>query len=422
MARILICFLILLLLACPSALSESLVTLRFDDGTAENGFRMGKGMGHAVLFGAPRGNWTLSAVLVYGKLKPERASEIFVLEIWDEDLNLISKVTDRADSFFGDEFGWAVVDVPDVSVSGPFFISIYEFGGIYVGADIGPATSRSFFSARNPNRILGWSLTEHRQNETEWMIRSAGFSPPPEVSGLESLSEIASRKSPATMKVEVGDPDHNLKRATLYLVENSSREVIWSDVRDLEGGEATVLFSWPGTFYLIRGQEVSVSPVLISKVADLSEKFRPLLARSSPCVLLMDYGMSQVSAYAYFGEDGRLSGLIDISGQVHYISRDVLNATAPQVDYMGYLAKNVTAVKGESAVVFYKLSAPQGLENLSIGYHQPIVLSRSALFNYRVGLEEVDAEPGNYLPVVVVEDWAYNRIQFSSPKRMITLG
>jgi len=420
MARILT-WLLIFLLVCPGALSESPVTIILDDGTAENGFRMGEGMGHAVLFGAPRGDWTLSAVLVYGKLEPERASEIFVLEIWDEDLNLISKVTDRADSFFGDEFGWAFVDVPDVSVSGPFFVSIYEFGGIYVGADIGPATSRSFFSARNPNRILGWSLTEHRQNETEWMIRSAGFSPPPEVSGLESLSEIASRKSPATMKVEVSDPDHNLKRATLYLVENSTREVIWSDVRDLEGGEATVLFFWPGTFYRVSGSDGSVSPVLASELTNLSEKFRPILARSSPCVVLMDYGESQVSAYAYFDEDGRLSGLIDLSGQVHYVSRDVLNATASEVDYMEYLTKNVTAVKGESAVVFYKLSAPEGLENLSIGYHQPLVLSRSPLFNYRISLEEVEAQPGDYLPIVVVEDWAYNAVRLSSSARVMRI-
>ena len=100
-------------------------------------------MGHSVLFEAPCGDWTLSSVAVYGKLEPERASEIFVLEIWDEDLNAISKVTDRADAFFGEEFGWAVVDVPDVLVSGLFLVSLYEFGGIYVGCNIGPATNIS---------------------------------------------------------------------------------------------------------------------------------------------------------------------------------------------------------------------------------------------------------------------------------------
>ncbi len=405
--------LILLVFACQSAVCENSVTLRIDDGEAENGLWMGDPKGHSVLFEAPSGDWTLSAVAVFGKLEPERTSEIFVLEIWDEDLNVISKVTDRADSFFGEEFGWALVDVPDVQVSGPFLISLYEFGGIYVGTDIGPATGRSLISARNPNRILEWILGRYQRNETEWMIRAVGGSPPPEVASLKVFSEVASPDSPATIEVEVRDPDQNLKSATLYLVDNDSREVVWSEVRDIEGGEATVQFSWPGTFFQVSGADGTISPVLASEVVDISEKFRPLLARSSPCVLLLDYGESMVSAYAYFGEDGVLNGLIDLSGQVHYVSRSVLNVTAPGVDYMEYLAKNVTAIKDETAVVFYKMTIPSDSGVLSTSYHQPIVLSRSPLFNYRISLEEIEAGAGDYLSIVVVEDRAYNAVQFS---------
>jgi hypothetical protein len=409
---------IFLVFACQSALCENLVSLYLDDGTAENGFRMGGGMGHSVLFEAPSGDWTLSSVAVYGKLEPERASEIFVLEIWDEDLNAISKVTDRADAFFGEEFGWAVVDVPDVRVSGPFFISLYEFGGIYVGTDIGPATNRSLLSTRNPNRILAWNLGMYQQNETEWMIRATGSSPPPQVASFVVLSEVASQKSPATMEVEVRDQDQNLKSVTLYLAKNDSREVVWSELREVVGGEARVQFYWPGTFYQVKGQDGAVSPVLASEVVDVSEKIRPLLARSSPCVLLLDSGESMVSAYAYFGDDGNLNGLIDLSGQVHYVSRDVLNATAPEVDYMEYLAKNVTAIKDETAIVFYNVSAPAGSGTLSSSYNQPIVLARSPLFNYRVSLEEVEAEAGDYVPIVVVEDRAYNEVQFTGSEEV----
>jgi len=281
-----------------------------------------------------------------------------------------------------------------------------------VGTDIGPATNRSLFSARNPNRILAWDLEIYRQNETEWMIGAMGFSPPPEVAGLVVLSEVASQKSPATIEVVARDPDQNLKRATLYLAENDSREVVWSAVRDIEGGEATIQFTWPGTFYQVSGTDSTVSPVLASEVVGVSERFQPLLARSSPCVLLLDYGNSMVSAYAYFGEDGKLNGLIDQSGQVHYVSRDVLNSTAPDVDYVGYLAGNVTAVKDESAIVFYNMSAPSDSWTLSTGYHQPIVLSRSPLFNYRISLEEMEAKAGDYVPIVVVEDRAYNAVWF----------
>ncbi len=411
MTRILTWLLILLAFGSSSAHGERSVTLYLDDGTAEKGFRIGGGMGHCVLFEAPSGDWTLSSVAVYGKLEPEGASDIFVLEILDDELNVISKVTDRADAFFGEEFEWAVVDVPDVRASGPFFVSLYEFGGIYVGCDIGPATNRSFISARNPNRILTWSLVEYQQNETEWMIRTTGSSPPPEAFDLLISSEVASTDCPATLEVEVRDPDHNLKSATLYVVDNASREVVWSEAREVEGGEARVAFSWPGTSYMVRGPDGSVSPVLTSEVVDVSDKLRPLLGRSSPCVLLLDSGETQVSAYAYFGDDGDLDALIDLSGKVHYVSRDVLNVTAPGIDYMKYLADNVTAIKGQAAVVFYNVSAPAN-GTISSGYHQPMILSRSPLFSYRICLKEVEAKAGDYLPIVVVEDEAYNAAWF----------
>jgi len=417
MTRILTWLMILLAFGCSSASCESSVTLYLDDGTAENGFRIGDGTGHCILFEAPSGDWTLSSVAVYGKLEQKPASDIFVLEILDDELNVISKVTDRADAFFGEEFGWAVVDVPDVRASGLFFVSLYEFGGVLVGTDIGPATNRSFISARNPNRILAWSLGAYQQNETEWMIRATGSSPPPEVVDLLVISEVASPDSPGAVEVEMRDPDRNLKRATLYVVENGSREVVWSEARDVEGGEARVTFSWPGTFYMVTGPDGSVSPVITSEVVGVSEKLRPLLARSSPCVLLLDSGESMVSAYAYFGDDGDLNGLIDLSGLVHYASRDVLNVTASGVDYLSYLADNVTAVEDETAVVFYNVSALAG-GTLSSSYHQPMVLSRSPLFSYRIGLEEVEAEAGDYLPIVVVEDEAYNTVWLSGSEEV----
>ena len=412
---------IALLLVPEGALSDGPITLILDDGTAENGFRMGGGLGHAVLFEPPSGDWTLSAVAVYGKLEPNRTSEIFVLEIWDEKLNAVSKVADRADSYFGDEFGWALVDIPDVRVSGFFLVSIYEFGGVYVGTDIGPATGRSFITARNPNRILAWDLEPYHQNETEWMIRAVGSSPAPEVVSLKVLSEAAGKEKPATIEVDLKDGDGNLKRATLFIAENRSREVVWSAEEEIEGAEGTARFSWPGTLYRVSGPDESISPVLTAEVAGVSEELRPLLSRSAPCLLLFNLGESQAAAFAYFGEDGRLNALIDESGSVHYVSRDVLNATAPQADYMAFLTKNITASRGETAVAFYRMEAPANSSILSTGYHDPIVLTRSPLFNYRVVLEEVEAVAGDYVPIIVVEDRAYNAVQFSLSTRVRTI-
>lgn len=409
---------VLILLAPETALSDGPVILRLDDGTAENGFRMGGGLGHAVLFEAPSGEWTLSAVSVYGKLTPNRTSEIFILEIWDDKLNAVSKVADRADSYFGDEFGWALVDVPDVRVCGPFLVSIYEFSGAYIGTDIGPATGRSFITARNPNRILAWNLEPYHQNETEWMIRAVGSSPAPELVSLKVLSEAAGKEKPATIEVDLKDGDSNLKRATLFVAENETREVVWSAEEEIEGAEATVRFSWPGTLYRVSGPDGSVSPVLTAEVAGVSEEFRPLLYRSAPCLLFLNFGEYRAAAFAYFGEDGRLNALIDEAGSVHYVSRDVLNATAPQADYMAFLTKNITASRGETAVAFYRMEAPTDSWILETSYHEPIVLTRSPLFNYRVVLEEVEAVAGDYVSIIVVEDRAYNAVQFSPSTRV----
>jgi hypothetical protein len=150
-------------------------------------------------------------------------------------------------------------------------------------------------------------------------------------------------------------------------------------------------------------------------VEGVREELQPILARSLPCVLLLDFGETQVPAYAYFGEDGKLNALIDQSGSVHYASREVLNATAPGADYVGYVAKNVTASRGDTAVAFYKVIAEPGFETLSTEFHELLILSRSPLFNYRVVLEEVEAMDGVYVPIVLAEDEAYNAVWFTGP-------
>jgi hypothetical protein len=56
------------------------------------------------------------------------------------------------------------------------------------------------------------------------------------------------------------------------------------------------------------------------------------------------------------------NGLIDLSGRVHYVTRDFLNATVTVVDYMEYLAKNITAFKEKSAIIFYYFGSAEGHE------------------------------------------------------------
>ncbi|MEA2046714.1 MAG: hypothetical protein U9N48_09405 [Euryarchaeota archaeon] len=416
-ARIFFVILLLLLMTCLAALCDSFVTLAYDDGEAEDGLWIDDMRGHSVLFTAPCENWTLSGAAVYGKLSPEYRSDIFVLEVWDEDLNLVSKVTDRAGSFFGDEFDWALVDIPDVDVSGDFFVSFYEFAGVYVGVDLDPGPGGSLIAARNPNRILEWDVEAYRDNQTNWMIRAVGYSPAPDVD-LSVLSGTASRDRPAVVDLKIRDPDRNLKSALLYVVKNGSREVVWSDLRELDGGDAEVRFSWPGTIFQVSDDRSSTAPVLAVDTVGLPENVSSYLARYATCALQLRAGDPLITAFAYFGDDGKFNALTDALGRVHYQSRDVLNMTSHDVDYMDYMAKNITLQKDDSMVAFYRVVVPSGPREPYQMFHQPFLLSRSPLFNYRLELEELDADPGAYLAIVEVEDWAYNAVRVEESSKI----
>jgi hypothetical protein len=55
-----------------------------------------------VIFTAPTDNWSLSQVAILGKINNPTPSEIFVIEVWDQNLSLLYKTTDKVSSYFGD--------------------------------------------------------------------------------------------------------------------------------------------------------------------------------------------------------------------------------------------------------------------------------------------------------------------------------
>ncbi len=396
---------VILILISQGALCENFVSLAYDDGGMEDAVKMDGIRGHSVLFTAPYDNWTLSRVAIYGKLTPKPISDPFIIEVWDDDLDQVSKVTDDAVLIFGNEFEWVLVDIPDVNVSRDFFVSFYEFEGIYTGIDRDSGSGRSLITAGDPNRVLEWDI-ELPQNETNWMIRAVGHSPPPKI-GLEVLSDSASPDSPAMIEAKIKDPDHNLKSALLYVVNNKSREVVWSDFKALDGGEKEVQFFWSGTMYQVSNGRTSIAPVFVTDndVPDLG--YGAYLNISALCLLQLEPDAPQIYAFAYFGDDGRFNALVDYLGFAHYISQDVLNIASHDVDYMNYKKGNITLVKDKSRLIFYKMVVPP-VQDPYLASHRPVVLSKSVLFNYRLELEEVSADPGDYLVVVEVEDRASN--------------
>lgn len=401
--------LLLFIFAVSSIACANQVSLGYDDGQADDGVWIDDMRGHAVIFTAPCDNWTLSEVAIYGGLAPEPKSEMFAVEIWDSNLSLLSKVTDRSRSFFSDNLTWAEVDVPDIKVSGSFIVSFYEFAGVYVGADLSMPYGRSAITARSPNRILPWDVQNHSWNETNWMIRAAGYSPAPTVS-LKMPSDKANRINPARIEVEARDADGNLKSAALYIVDNKTGEIVWSEARGLQGGSGEAKFSWPGTMFQIVAGGKAEGPVYAVNAAGIAENLSDLLAYSSPAVLELEKN-STVSVMAYFGSDGRLNALIDTYGGVHYLSQDVLNRTNPNIDYGQYAKDNITIIENNSRIGLLKIRIPSSPEDSGTTMVGPVVLSGSPAQNYGLKLQQAKVGMGEYVVLVEAHDSAFNAVR-----------
>ncbi|MCX6676532.1 MAG: hypothetical protein NTU95_01125 [Methanothrix sp.] len=392
-------------LAAVNCVGAGMVSLAYDDGIPEDGVWIDEPSGHAVVFTAPTDNWSLNRVAILGMLAPKPKSELFVLEVWDQNLSLLSRTTDKAGSFFAGNLSWSRIDIPEVKVSGVFLITFFEFGGIYVGVDTAPSSGRSLSVARNPNRVLNWSVQNHSQNRTNWMIQAVGHSPKPELA-MEILSDTASEKSPAKIQAKATDPDGNLKSATLYIVDNKTREIVWAQVQELKGGSATAEFSWPAAMFRIsaNGRDEGV-PFVINNLG-VTENLSSLMAYSAPCILELDKNVT-FTAKAYFGEDGRFNALIDAYGFSHYLSQDVLNITGPGIDYKKF---NITIIKDKSKIGFINMKVPTRQDEQTSEIFGPIVLSGSPSSNYDLKLLRSNAGMGEYIAIVKIEDLAFNEL------------
>lgn len=408
----------LAVLEISNAGAAHLVSLAYDDGTAEDGIWINSPVGHAVVNTAPCDNWTLSKVDIFGELAPKPQTDIFVIEVWDQNLSLLSRTTDTARAYFGNNFTWVSVDIPDVKVSGNFMISFYEYSGVYQGVDVSPASGRSLLVSRNPNRILNWSLQNRSRNETNWMIRAVGYSPEPKLS-LKVLTSTASQSSPAKIQVKAQDPDGNLRRATLSIIDNKTKEIVWSQLLELKGGSADAQFSWPGTAFQINANGQSDGPVFAINNIGVPENLSAILAYSTPAAIELEKNKT-ASATAYFGEDGKLNAIIDSYGTAYYMSSDLLNKTRPGINYMQYLKGNTTLVKDKSKIAFVKVRSPPGEQEQTevIG---PITISSSPLFNYGISMKKVGAGMGEYIAVVQVEDSAFNAVRDVVDKAIIVV-
>lgn len=378
----------------------SLVSISYDDGVPEDGFWLDGSLGHAVAFAPPADSWTLSKVAVCGMLNPKSEGETFVLEIWNEDLNLLYGRADVSRSYFGEEMKWAEIDVPDLQVSGVFFVCLFEFSSIYVGADLGEAASLSSqIVSRSPNKVDVWNL-QSPQNETDWMIAAVGYSPAPRAELRSSPTEGG-----LLAEVAMADEDGNLAQATIYIVVGD--EVVWSEKRQVEGSKANITLEWPRRTFAVTNGTVVLSPVFMTKTTDgVSEEKATYMIYSAPCVLNISADGTSSAAIAHFGQDGEFHALVDIFGFAHYISSELFDLAEPSGSYGRYTRENMSLQEGELSLIFFSLNLDEGGETMVA--HQPLVLERSPIHHYGLSLREVEARPGEHKIYVDVEDQAGN--------------
>lgn len=395
-------------LATVNCASAGMVSLAYGDGIVDDAVWVDEQRGHAVIFSAPVDNWSLSQVAILGELLPESKSEMFVIEVWDQNLSLLYRTTDKASAYFTNNLTWSQVDLPDVKVSGDFLIAFFEFAGIFQGVDAGQSSGRSILVARNPNRILNWSVQNHTQNQTDWMIQAIGYSPQPNFT-LKVISDTASGKSPAKIQVKAEDPDGNLKSATIYVVDNKTRDIVWSEEKTLSGSSGEADFSWPATMFMISEKGLDDGPIYAVNNPGVPENLSSLLAYSAPCILELKENVT-FTARAYFGMDGKFNALIDSYGGAHYQSQDLLNITKPGTDYTQFVKNNVTLVEGVSKIGFLGTMVPSRSQEQTTKIIGPIVFSGTPLSNYDLKLEQPNVGMGEYIALVKVEDLALNEI------------
>ncbi|MGB9901857.1 MAG: hypothetical protein ACPLOT_02595 [Methanothrix sp.] len=371
-----------MLLAIP--ISDALdLAIQYSDSTPDDGIWLAGDQGHAVLF-SPPDNWTLSRVAVCGMLNRDG---IFVLEIWNADLNLVYRTTDLSGAYFGSNLSWAEIDVPDLRIDGPFFVVFFEYSTVFVGIDKNTTLNRSFVASRSPSMLV--SPSDH-----EWMIAAIGHitSLPPRINAsYENLTDGI------VIKADISDTEGDLVGVSLYILDQKSGEVVWMDKADLNGSRSEIRFIWPRVVYGVSCGSERVSPVVAVETRGVPENISRYMRYSAPCLLnITDEGPFS-DALAYFGEDMELHAIEGLDGRIHYISKELFEALRPGARYSDYVRNNITVIEGKSSLRFLSMGE-------SLAFHRPIYLKRSPIFHYDMKLER-EAAGSQYAAVLIASDF-----------------
>lgn len=161
------------------------IELKYDDGSAENRLFFGEGYGHLISFSPPAAPFTVKSVKIYGAIFGSGwEDKNFEVEIWDKDCQVLYSAVHPVSLFYVPPKGskWLEVEVPDIEVAGEFYVHIYTYGGIIVGADNSIPNLHSGSTVRTGGGAAEISATWPIESEewygdaskVNWMIRVVG--------------------------------------------------------------------------------------------------------------------------------------------------------------------------------------------------------------------------------------------------------
>ncbi len=209
-----------------------------------------------------------------------------------------------------------------------------------------------------------------------------------------------------TINTKVTDPGGDLTSATLYIVDGKTHDVLWAERKILGGFADNLTFIWPRQMWKVTNGTHLLEPVLAVNTIGLPANEVSYRFLSAPCILRTTPDTQDITALAYFGQDGEFHSLEDLSGTSYYKSRELLKAVSPEIPYGRYVRNNITLIVGESSLRFFRLNIDAGL----IAYPS-MILSRSPIQHYTLQLEKTKAGSGGKIVEIQAEDSAGNRIR-----------
>jgi hypothetical protein len=142
------------------------------------------GEAQTVKFTSPRSGWKLKFVSLLANdgwnasSKEDPKTLPFAIEVRDANLRLLYHYADTQLPYFthSGEFGYANVEVPDLSLQGDFFVSFYGYRSIALAGELQNVTGNSYVFDKSTGNLYNGSIQvgDDHVFPVNWLIRAMG--------------------------------------------------------------------------------------------------------------------------------------------------------------------------------------------------------------------------------------------------------